>query len=275
MSVTQAAQLQPSGAGIRLRNLIGRYLPVAVTAVVILGVWQLAVTVFDVPSFIVPAPSEILAAFVSQFTTIMSASRITVQAVLLGLLMGVVWGVVVALVLSRFPSMSSPVLTVAVIVNCAPIVALAPIFNNWFGVTSLVSKAGVAAVMVFFPVLVNTTRGLLQVSPLHLEVMQSLAAKPRHVALMLRLPNALPFLFNALKLGSTLAVIGVIVTEYFGGPSNALGVYIAYQAALPRFEYAWAGIAVASALGLAMFGVVSLLERLLMPWHASLHDENP
>ena len=269
MAVTQA--VQPS----RLRAQLGRVLPVVVTALVILGAWQLAVIVFDVPSFILPTPTAILSAFAGQFGTIMSASRITVEAVLLGLLMGVAWGVVVALVLSRFPSMSGPVLTVAVIINCAPIVALAPIFNNWFGVTSLVSKAGVAAVMVFFPVLVNTTRGLLQVSPLHLELMQSLAAKPRHVALMLRLPNALPFLFNALKLGSTLAVIGVIVTEYFGGPSNALGVYIASQASLPRFDYAWAGILVASVLGLAMFGVVSLLERLLMPWHSSLHDENP
>jgi NitT/TauT family transport system permease protein len=91
---------------------------------------------------------------------------------------------------------------------------------------------------------------------------------------MLRVPNALPFLFNALKIGTTLSVIGVIVTEYFGGPSNALGVYIAYQAALPRFEFAWAGILVASALGLLLFGLVSWLERLLTPWQESLHDES-
>ncbi|MBO4206751.1 ABC transporter permease [Micromonospora echinofusca] len=255
-----------------VRSVLGRALPVVVTAVVILGSWQLLVTVLDIPSFIVPAPVAVVSAFQAEFATIMSASVVTVQEVLLGLLLGAVAGVLVALALSRFPGMSAPVLTAAVIINCAPIVALAPIFNNWFGVTNLMSKAGVAAVMVFFPVLVNTTRGFLQVSPLHLEIMESLAAKPRQVALMLRLPNALPYLFNALKLGTTLAVIGVIVTEYFGGPSNALGVYIAYQAALPRFEYAWAGIAVASALGLLLFGVMSLLERLLMPWHESLHD---
>lgn len=169
--------------------------------------------------------------------------------------------------------MSGPVLNAAVLINCAPIVALAPIFNNWFGVTSLLSKAGVAAVMVFFPVFVNTTRGLLQIAPLHLEIMESLAARPRQVALLLRLPNALPFVFNALKLGTTLAVIGVIVSEYFGGSTEALGVYIAYQAALPRFDYAWAGILVSGALGLVMFGGVTLLERFLMPWHESLHED--
>ncbi|MEU5551406.1 MULTISPECIES: ABC transporter permease [unclassified Micromonospora] len=272
MSATPLARTTPPAAAVR--TALGRFLPVVLTAVVILGSWQLVVTVFDVPSFIVPAPVEISSAFRSEFGTIMSASVVTVRAVLLGLFLGAVAGVTVSLALSRFPGVSGPVLTAAVIINCAPIVALAPIFNNWFGVTNPMSKAGVAAVMVFFPVLVNTTRGLLQVSPLHLEIMQSLAAQPRQVALMLRLPNALPYLFNALKLGSTLAVIGVIVTEYFGGPSNALGVYIAYQAALPRFEYAWAGIAVASALGLLLFGATSLLERLLMPWHESLHDSD-
>ncbi|SCL29678.1 NitT/TauT family transport system permease protein [Micromonospora pallida] len=272
MSTARLARDTSPGAG--ARSAVGRFLPVVLTALVIIGSWQVLVTVFDVPSFIVPAPADISSAFRAEFGTIMSASVVTVQEVLLGLVLGAVAGVMVALALSRFPGVSAPVLTAAVVINCAPIVALAPIFNNWFGVTNPMSKAGVAAVMVFFPVLVNTTRGLLQVSPLHLEIMQSLAAQPRQVALMLRLPNALPYLFNALKLGSTLAVIGVIVTEYFGGPSNALGVYIAYQAALPRFEFAWAGIAVASALGLLLFGVTSLLERLLMPWHESLHDSD-
>ncbi|WP_283134935.1 ABC transporter permease [Rhizohabitans arisaemae] len=273
MTVRADAGRPPSAQAGRAAAVIRRGAPVVVAAAVILGGWELVVRLFDVPSFILPPPSEIASALSAQFGTILSASRVTVQAVLLGLVLGAVGGVLVALVVSRFHKVSAPILGVAVIVNCAPIVALAPIFNNWFGVTNVLSKAGVAAVMVFFPVLVNTARGLLQVSPLHLEIMESLAANPRQVSLMLRLPGALPFLFNALKLGSTLAVIGVIVTEYFGGPSNALGVYIAYQAALPRFAEAWAGIFIASLLGLAMFGLMTLLERLFMPWHASLHGD--
>ncbi|MER7971449.1 MULTISPECIES: ABC transporter permease [unclassified Streptomyces] len=251
-----------------------RLVPVALTAVVLLGVWQAAVTLFDVPAFIMPTPVRIAAAFGHDVGTIMSASLSTAKPVLLGLVMGSLGGICVALAVSRFPRLSGPVLNAAVLINCAPIVALAPIFNNWFGVTSLLSKAGVAAVMVFFPVFVNTTRGLLQIEPLHLEIMESLAARPRQVSLLLRLPNALPFLFNALKLGTTLAVIGVIVSEYFGGSTEALGVYIAYQAALPRFDYAWAGILVSGALGLGLFGAVTLLERFLMPWHESFHEES-
>ncbi|MEZ7002339.1 ABC transporter permease [Streptomyces sp. AD55] len=266
-------RLSRPGGGSALRTRIGRLTPVAVTAVVVLGLWQAVIALFDVPVFIMPTPVMIAEAFQDDAGAIMSASRATVQAVLLGLALGSAGGVATALVVSRFPRMSGPVLNAAVLINCAPVVALAPIFNNWFGVTSLLSKAGVAAVMVFFPVFVNTTRGLLQVAPLHLEIMESLAARPRQVALVLRLPNALPFVFNALKLGTTLAVIGVIVSEYFGGSTEALGVYIAYQAALPRFDYAWAGILVSGALGLALFGAVTLLERLLMPWHASLHDQ--
>lgn len=249
--------------------------PVALTAVIVLGLWQAAVTLFEVPTFIMPTPVMIVEAFQHDFGTIMSASLSTVEPVLLGLFMGALAGITVALVVSRFPRLSGPVLNAAVLLNCAPIVALAPIFNNWFGVTSLFSKAGVAAVMVFFPVFVNTTRGLLQINPLHMEVLESLAASPRQVALLLRLPNALPYVFNALKLGSTLSVIGVIVSEYFGGSTEALGVYIAYQAALPRFDYAWAGILVSGAIGLGLFGIVTLLERLLMPWHESLHEEKP
>ncbi|MFE7243135.1 ABC transporter permease [Streptomyces sp. NPDC057580] len=267
------AQLSRARGGLDLRAKALRFAPVALTAVLLLGVWQLVIGLFDVPIFIMPTPVKILEAFQNDFGPIMSASRVTVEAVLLGLVLGSLGGVAVALAVSRFPRISGPLLNAAVLINCAPIVALAPIFNNWFGVTSLLSKAGVAAVMVFFPVFVNTTRGLLQVAPLHLELMESLAARPRQVALMLRLPNALPYIFTALKLGTTLAVIGVIVSEYFGGTTEALGVYIAYQAALPRFDYAWAGILVSGALGLAMFGAVTLLERFLMPWHESLHEE--
>ncbi|WP_130799469.1 ABC transporter permease [Streptomyces otsuchiensis] len=279
MSAATAPAPAATGRGARLLALLpARYrkqaLPVAVTALLLLGSWQLAVAVFDIPSFVLPTPTTIVTAFFDDVGTIMAAFHVTVTAVLLGLLLGAVAGVAVSLLLSRFASVSAPVLSAAVLLNCAPIVALAPIFNNWFGVTNVMSKAGVAAVMVFFPVLVNTTRGLLQVTPLHLEIMESLAARPRQVAFGVRFPNALPYVFNALKLGSTLAVIGVIVSEYFGGPAQALGVYIASQAALPRFDYAWAGIFVSGALGLLMFGAVTLLERLLMPWHASLHEES-
>jgi NitT/TauT family transport system permease protein len=169
-------------------------------------------------------------------------------------------------VLTRLGRLSGPLLTAAVILNCAPVVALAPLANNWLGVTSVWSKASVAGLMVFFPVLANTTRGLLDVDPLHLELMSTLAARPRHTLLLVRLPRALPYLFSGLRIGATASVIGVIVSEYFGGPSEALGVYIANQAALSRFAETWAGIIAASLLGLFLFAAVAVCERLLLPW---------
>lgn len=254
-------------------RLARRGVPITVTAVVIVAAWQFMVWALKIDSFVLPAPSDIATALREQIGTILDASTVTIRAVLIGLAMGSAAGVLASLVISRFRRISAPVLTVAVIANCAPIVALAPIFNNWLGVTNIMSKAGIAAIMVFFPVLVNTTRGLLQVNPLQLEVMESMAAKPRQITLLLRFPTALPYLFNGLKLGTTLSVIGVIVGEYFGGPSNALGVYIAQMASLPRYAEAWAGILVASCLGLALFGLMTFIERVAMPWHVSVHSE--
>lgn len=253
--------------------LARRAAPPAVFTVLLLTSWQVLVRVLDVPSFILPAPSDVLAAARVEWPVIAAASVVTVKAVFIGLCLGAVSGIGMATTVAHYRSIAAPVLTVAVIVNSAPIVALAPIFNNWLGVTNIMSKAGIAAVMVFFPVFVNTTRGLLAVSPLHLEVMESMAASERQVTREVRLPNALPYLFNGLKLGATLSVIGVIVSEYFGGPTKALGVYIAYQSALPRFAPAWAGIFVASGLGLALFGAIVALERVLLPWQPAGSDD--
>ncbi|GAA2439298.1 ABC transporter permease [Actinomadura vinacea] len=258
-----------AGVGQRLRLIV----PALVAGLVVVGAWQALVRGLDVQAFILPAPSDIAGALAEGFGAILPAAAVTVRSVLLGLVAGTVLGVLAALVTARLRGAAGPVLTAAVVLNCAPIIALAPIFNNWFGVTSLWSKVAVAAIMVFFPVLVNTTRGLLEVAPLHLEVLDAMAATPRQVTLLVRLPGALPHLLSAVKLGATLSVIGVIVSEYFGGSVDTLGVYIAQMAALPRYAEAWAGILVSGCLGLILFGLVNVLERLVMPWHVSLRSD--
>lgn len=255
-------------------SYVGLALPAILAGIAIIGIWQLLVMAFQIESFILPAPTAIIAALSEKWQEILSASVVTVEAVVLGLVLGSVTGLVTALLVNRFRSVAVPLVTAAVIVNCAPIVALAPIFNNWFGVTNIMSKAAVAAVMVFFPMFVNVSRGLTAVAPIQLEFMDTVAASARQVLIMVRLPNSLPYIFTALRLGATLAVIGVIVTEYFGGPRNALGIYIAYQAALPRLAEAWAGIVAACLLGLVLYGVVALVERFVMPWHKAMHADS-
>ncbi|MGB3482787.1 MAG: ABC transporter permease [Mycobacterium sp.] len=235
-----------------------------------LALWELLVRALNVQAYLLPAPSAIAAALNTNMSMILSAMQVTATAVVGGMALGAVTGVLAAFVVSMFERFAVTVLGMVAIVSCAPIVALAPIFNQWFGTTNLMSKIAVAAIMVFFPVMVNTTRGLLRVDPLHRELMDSLSASPVQLMLWVRIPGALPSLFDGLKIGSTLSVIGIIVAEYFGGTINALGVLIANTAALSRFEQTWAAVAAASVLGLAIYGLVLLLERLAMPWHHSL-----
>ncbi|NYD68056.1 ABC transporter permease [Agromyces atrinae] len=234
--------------------------------VVFIVLWELVVQVGGVQSYLLPAPSAILAALVQSAPAILSAAQVTALAVVLSVIFGGIAGILAAFVVALFEGVAQVMLGLVAVLSCAPIVALAPIFNAWFGSTNLTSKVAVAGIMVFFPVMVNTTRGLLAVDPLHRELMQSLSGSRVQLMIWFRVPGAVPSLFDGLRIGATLSVIGVIVSEYFGGTTNALGVYIANTAALSKFADTWAGVVVASLLGLAIYGAVTLLERIVAPW---------
>jgi NitT/TauT family transport system permease protein len=247
----------------------GRVLPALVVAAGVLGLWELAIAVFDVDEFLLPKPSTIASTLVDELDVLVDAARFTLRSVVGGLLLGAGAGFLVALATARFSIMTDAAVPLAAAVNSMPIVAVAPIVNQWFGITDPLSKMVVVAVIVFFPVMINVTRGLVSVDPSQLELLRSYGASPRQVVLRARLPNALPYLFSGLKVAASLAVIAAIVSEYFGGPREALGVYISQQAALSHFAEAWAAIVVASVAGLALFGLVTVTERLVMPWHVS------
>ena len=157
----------------------------------------------------------------------------------------------------------------AIAANSVPIIAVAPITNAMFSLTSPVSKMAVVAIVVFFPVMINTARGLTEVDPAELELMRSYASHPRTVLTRVRIPNALPYFFSSLKVASALSIIAAIVAEYFGGPQDVLGQYIVSKAQLFLFPDAWAAIVVASAIGIAFYGLILLAERVFMPWHIS------
>jgi NitT/TauT family transport system permease protein len=131
----------------------------------------------------------------------------------------------------------------------------------------------IAALLVFFPVMINVTRGLSQVEPASLELMRSYAASEWEVLRKVRLPNALPFFLTALKLGTTLSLIGAIVGEYFGGSSTVLGRVVVQSASALRFDVTWAAILLAAIAGILFYLAISLLERALIPWHASVRGE--
>ena len=173
----------------------------------------------------------------------------------------------------QFRFLNEGLTPLAVAVNATPIVALAPIFNAWFGVTGSVSNQLVVATVVFFPVFINTAKGLTEVHVNEIELMRSYAAGDWTILKEVRIPNALPFFANALRVVAPLSVIAAIVAEYFGGPQDRVGYVITSNAGLARYDVAWAAIAVASAFGLSLFVGALLIERVSTPWKSAVQLE--
>lgn len=261
----------------RLTSILGRawfYVPAIMVAVGALVLWEVVVGALSIKAFIFPQPSAIFAALQAnwlspQFPLFVSA-RSTLYEAAGGLVIGTGAGIVVAFMSSRWVTTRGVLLPIAVAANAVPIIAFAPLFNNWFGVLSPLSKMMMAAALVFFPVMANVTRGLTQVDPSALELMRSYAAGEGTILRKVRIPNALPYFFTALKLATTLSLIGAIVGEYFGGSSTVLGRVIVQSASALRFDVTWAAILLAAMTGIAFYLSTVVLERLVIPWHSSL-----
>lgn len=247
-----------------------RILPAVAAFVVVVGLWEGVVWALDVKAFILPAPSAIWTAFLESWGTVWPYGFRTLFEALGGLVAGTLAGMAVAGAVARWTTIRLGAMPFAAAMNAMPIVATAPIFNQLFGLTSPLSKMAVVAVIVFFPVMANTARGLSEVDPAELELLRAMAASPYTVLRRVRIPNALPFFFSAMKVAVPLSLIGAIIAEYFGGPQNVLGQYLINRAQLFQFPDAWAAILVAALLGIGMYLLVLLAERLVMPWHVSV-----
>ena len=260
----------------RARRAAGDILaPLAVFVGVIL-IWEFALGALGIQAFILPKPSRIFAALQehwSQGFGIWPSAQATLFEAVGGFIIGTVVGVLVAFASARWLSARNALLPLAVAAGAIPIIAFAPLMNNWFGVLSPVSKMMMAAVLVFFPVMANVTRGLTQVEPSALELMRSYAATDTEILRKVRIPNALPYFFTALKLATTLALIGAIVGEYFGGASLVLGRIIVQSASSLKFDVTWAAILMAAIAGIVFYLIVAAVERLVIPWHSSVRSE--
>lgn len=264
--------LPETGAASRWTDRLRRYLPAALVFALALVAWEAVVNVFHIEGFLLPRPSVIAVTFTQEAPVALRASLFTMRAAVGGFLLGCALGILFALITARWTGISGSLMPFAIAVNATPIIALAPIMNQWFGITNPLSKMSIVAVIVFFPVMINAVKGLTQVDASALELMRSIAASEMAILFKVRIPNALPYLFSALKVSSTLSVIGAIVSEYFGGlgPKDALGAYISQQASLFHFAEAWSAIIIACAMGILFYAVLLLLERLIMPWHVSI-----
>lgn len=251
-----------------LRSALGIVIPV-LFGVWLLVLWELITRGLDVPQVLLPAPSIIGARFVSSTSILWADFQQTfLKAVLIGYAIGCGAGFVVAVLIDRSPFLQRGLLPIGNLVSALPIVGVAPIMVMWFGF-DWPSKAAVVIVMTFFPMLVNTVAGLSAAQPMQHDLMKTYAASYWQSLFKLRLPEALPFIFNALKINSTLAMIGAIVAEFFGTPTVGMGFRISTEVGRMNVDMVWAEIAVAAIAGSLFYGAVVLAERWLTFWHPS------
>ncbi len=241
----------------------------AIFGAFLLFLWEVVVVGFGVSPVLMPPPSAVGARIAGALPILYDDFVQTfVRGVLSGYVIGCGAGFLVAILADRVPFLRKGLLPLGNFVSALPIIGIAPIMVMWFGF-DWHSKAAVVVVMTFFPMLVNTVAGLSASGTLERDLMRSYAASWWTTLVKLRLPAALPFIFNALKINSTLALIGAIVAEFFGTPTVGMGFRISIEAGRMALDMVWAEIAVAAVAGTAFYGLVALLERSVTFWHPS------
>jgi NitT/TauT family transport system permease protein len=252
----------------RFEGRFSRWLAPLLLGLGLVYLWEILVLGLQVPKVLLPAPHAVAQALAARWEVLWPDFQQTAFSVWAGYLIGCGAGFALALMADRFDVLRRGLLPLANLAGAVPIVGIAPIMVMWFGF-DWQSKAAVAAVVTFFPMLVNTLAGLAATDPMHRDLMHSYAAGPARTLLKLRLPSALPFIFNALKINSTLALISAIVAEFFGSPIVGLGFRISAEVARMNVDVVWAAIVVAAVAGSSFYAAVALIERGLTFWHPS------
>ncbi|MEQ5777956.1 ABC transporter permease [Thalassospira sp. NFXS8] len=235
----------------------------------LLFLWEVITAGFGVPQVLLPPPSMIGARFASSTGILWDDFRQTfLKAVIAGYVLGCGSGLIVAIAVDRVPFLKRGLLPLGNMVSALPIIGVAPIMVMWFGF-DWQSKAAVIVIMTFFPMLVNTVSGLSAAGRLEKDLMATYASGYWSTLFRLRLPAALPFIFNALKINSTLALIGAIVAEFFGTPIVGMGFRISTEVGRMNVDMVWAEIALAALAGTAFYGAVAFAERKVTSWHPS------
>ncbi|WP_394688168.1 ABC transporter permease [Hoeflea sp.] len=260
------ARLKPANQTVA--SLINILIPVLFGAALI-ALWEGVTRGFNVPSVLLPAPSMIWGRILNSTHILWADFQQTyLKAVIAGYVMGCGIGFITAILVDRSPFLRKGVIPVGNLVAALPIVGVAPIMVMWFGF-DWQSKAAVVVVMTFFPMLVNTVAGLAATGSMERDLMRTYAASRWQTLFKLRLPAAMPFIFNALKINSTLALIGAIVAEFFGTPIVGMGFRISTEVGRMNVDMVWATIFVAALAGSLSYGLIALAERAITFWHPS------
>jgi NitT/TauT family transport system permease protein len=265
--VSMLADMHPRSAF--TRSLLRLLIP-ALFGIWILILWEAATRGAGIPFILLPPPSAIAARIAGSLPILAADVRQTIfKSVLIGYVIGCASGFVVAILADRIAFLRRGLLPIGNLVSALPIIGVAPIMVMWFGF-DWQSKAAVVVVMTFFPMLVNTVAGLAAAGSIERDLMRTYASNYTQTLVKLRLPAAAPFIFNALKINSTLALIGAIVAEFFGTPIVGMGFRISTEIGRMNVDMVWAEIAVAALAGSVFYGVVALAERMTTFWHPSI-----
>ena len=257
-------------ASVDERNVLGRLGTPLLFGAWVLLFWEALTWAFDVPRVLLPAPSLIALSLANGFGVLRGDFVQTVlHSALIGLVAGCTLGFATGVLIDRSPFLQRGLLPLAALASTVPLVGIAPIMVMWFGF-DWHSKAAVVIVMTFFPMLVNTLAGLAESGHMERDLMRSYGAGYWRTLVALRIPVALPHVFNALKVNSTLAMIGAIVAEFFGSPVAGLGFRISTEAARLNMGLVWAAIVVAAVAGSLLYGVLGWVERRATFWHPSV-----
>ncbi len=236
----------------------------------ILVLWEGLTRGLDVSPILLPPPSMIWSRIMVSGPILWADFQQTfIKSVLVGFLLGCGAGFLVAIAVDRSPFLQRGLLPIGNFVSALPIVGIAPIMVMWFGF-DWQSKVAVVVVMTFFPMLVNTVSGLAATSSMQRDLMRTYAGSYWQTLFILRLPAAAPFIFNALKINSTLALIGAIVAEFFGTPIVGMGFRISTEVGRMNVDLVWAEIAIAALAGTSFYGLIALMERRVTFWHPSV-----
>ena len=251
------------------RGAVGRFLVPVLFGVTLLVLWEMAVRLYEISPVILPAPSAIWVRLISS-TDVLWADFIQtiVKGAMSGYVMGCAAAFAVALAVDRSNFLQRGLLPVGNFIAALPIVGTAPILVMWYGF-GWQSKAAVVVVMVFFPMLVNTVQGLKASEVMQRDLMRTYAASYWQTLFKLRLPAAMPFIFNGLKICTTLALIGAIVAEFFGSPTVGMGFRIKIEVGRLAMDMVWSSITVAALAGTGFYGLMALAEKKLTFWHPS------
>lgn len=265
VSALAAIKAKTRGGHIALRLAIP-----ALFGIWVLLLWEAIVVGAGIPFVLLPPPSAVGVRIANSFPILAADVNQTIfKAVLIGYILGCGAGFLAAIVADRFDFVRRGLLPVGNMVSALPIIGIAPIMVMWFGF-DWQSKAAVVVVMTFFPMLVNTGAGLAASGHMERDLMRTYASGYWQTLAKLRLPAAMPFIFNALKINSTLALIGAIVAEFFGTPVVGMGFRISTEVGRMNVDMVWAEIAVAALAGSVFYGVIALAERAITFWHPSI-----